>query len=264
MQRSGAVRLTDEQRLNWLRLIRSENVGPITFRQLINHLGSAEAALAALPELSMRGGKRRIRVASREAAEAEIDALVRIGAYLVALGEADYPRHLEHIDGPPPLLAVRGDGQVLRGGRLIAIVGSRNASLAGRKIAHQLSRDLAATGYIVVSGLARGIDAAAHKAALNSGTIAVFAGGVDVLYPTENAALLKDLLACGGAVVSEMPVGWQPRARDFPRRNRIIAGLSLGVVLIEAARGSGSLHTARFALEQNRDVFVVPVADHAL
>lgn len=253
-----ARHLSDIQRLAWLRLIRSENVGPATFRSLINHFGSAEKALEGLPDLSRRGGKAAIRICSREEAEAEIEAHARAGARLVALGEADYPPHLRHIDGPPPLLSLRGSGATLAQPKALAIVGARNASLAGRKFAAQLARELSIEGYVIVSGLARGIDAAAHEASLQGGTVAVFAGGVNVLYPPENADLLQRLLAAGGAAISEMPFGWSPRGRDFPRRNRVISGLSIAVIVVEAAKGSGSLHTARFALEQNRDILAVP------
>ncbi|WP_306028405.1 DNA-processing protein DprA [Stappia sp. MMSF_3263] len=260
-ERSEAGRgrvLTDRQRLAWLRLIRSENVGPITFRELINHTGSAEAALAALPELSRKGGKRTIRVASQADAEEETAALARLGGRFRALGEYGYPPLLRHVDGAPPLIAVLGSDDRLAQDDAIAMVGARNASLAGQKIATEIASHLSSAGYTIVSGLARGIDAAAHRAALAGGTLAVLAGGVDVVYPPENRDLYRDIAERGGAIVSEMPFGWKPRARDFPRRNRLISGMSLATVLIEAARASGSLHTARFAAEQSREVFVVP------
>jgi DNA processing protein len=253
----SALLLNEAQRLAWLRLIRSENVGPATFRDLINHFGSAEAALEALPALSRRGGKSAIRICPPQDAAAELEAHDRSGARLVALGEADYPPHLRHIDGPPPLLSVKG-GNGLSEPKTIAIVGARNASLSGRKLAAQFSRELGQQGYVIASGLARGIDAAAHEAAIASGTTAVFAGGIDVLYPPEHERLLAVILDQGGNAVSEMPFGWKPRGRDFPRRNRLISGMSLGVIVIEAAKKSGSLHTARFALEQNREIFAVP------
>jgi DNA processing protein len=259
--RSAAGRgrvLTDRQRLAWLRLIRSENVGPITFRELINHTGSAEAALEALPDLSRRGGKHAIRIASQAEAEAETAALARLGGRFRALGEHGYPPLLRHVDGAPPLLAVLGSDDRLAEDATIAMVGARNASLAGQKIAAEIATHLSAAGYTIVSGLARGIDAAAHRASLPGGTLAVLAGGVDIVYPPENRDLYRQIAESGGAIVSEMPFGWKPRARDFPRRNRLISGMSLATVLIEAARASGSLHTARFAAEQNREVFVVP------
>ena len=194
--------------------------------------------------------------ARREEAEQEIAAAARIGARFVALGEADYPPHLQVVDDAPPLLAIRGDAAVLHG-PLVAMVGSRNASAAGVKMAERLARELGAAGFGVVSGLARGIDAAAHRASLATGTVAVLAGGQDKVYPAEHAPLV-DALVETGCAISEMPFGWEPRARDFPRRNRLISGVSLGVVVIEAAKKSGSLITARMALEQNREVFAVP------
>jgi len=251
------VRLTDAQRLDWLRLIRSENVGPRTFRALVNHYGGARAALAALPDLARRGGAAGApRIHPREEAEREIKAAGSLGVSLIALGEPDYPPRLQMIDDAPPLIAVRGKRSALAHS-MIAIVGSRNASAAGAKFAERLARELGEAGFGVASGLARGIDAAAHRASLATGTIAVLAGGQDRIYPPEHAALV-DAIVAEGAVVSEMPLGWEPRARDFPRRNRLISGLALGVVVIEAARRSGSLITARFALEQGREVFAVP------
>ena len=249
--------LTEEQRLAWLRLIRSENIGPSTFRDLLDHAGSAERALELLPALSRRGGKRSHRLCSEQDAIDELAAHRRFGARLVAQGEADYPPHLQHIDSPPPLLSIKG-GPVTANPQTAAIVGARNASLSGRKLAAAFARDLGAHGFAIASGLARGIDAAAHEAALATGTLAVFAGGLSVLYPPEHERLLSALLDAGGAAISEMSFGWKPRGRDFPRRNRLISGVSLGVVVIEAAKASGSLHTARFALEQNRDIYAVP------
>lgn len=256
-QSGKAIRLTDAQRLDWLRLIRSENVGPATFRDLINHFGSARAALEALPDLSRRGGKSAIRVCALSDAETEFEAIERFGARLIALGEKDYPPHLRHIDGPPPLLSLVG-GFACQETRTVALVGARNASLSGRKLAASIAGDLSQAGYVVVSGLARGIDYAAHEASLHGGTIAVFAGGIDALYPADHGDLARAIVHSGGTLVSEMPFGWSPRGRDFPRRNRLISGISLGVAVIEAAQNSGSLHTARFALEQNRSIFVVP------
>jgi DNA processing protein len=251
------VRLTDEQRIDWLRLIRSQNVGPRTFRALINHFGGARAALEALPALARRGGSGGApQIYSREEAEREIAAAQRLGVQFVAVGEPDYPRRLQAIDDAPPLLAVRGARAALAM-PAVAIVGSRNASAAGLKITQHLAHGLGAAGFVTVSGLARGIDAAAHRASLESGTIAVLAGGHDRLYPPEHGDLVEAILSTG-IVLSEMPFGWEPRARDFPRRNRLISGLALGVVVVEAAKRSGSLITARLALEQNREVFAVP------
>lgn len=254
---AAGIRLSDEQRLDWLRLIRSENVGPRTFRTLLNHYGGAAAALRALPDLARRGGAGRPpRICSVEEGETELGACRRLGVTLIALGEPEYPPALQAIPDAPPLLATRGDKAVLLR-PLVAIVGSRNASAAGIKLAGQIAGGLAEAGLAVVSGLARGIDVAAHRASLATGTVAVLAGGHDRLYPPEHAPLLQQLLE-HGAAVSEMPLGWEPRARDFPRRNRLISGLSLGVVIVEAARRSGSLITARMALEQGREVFAVP------
>lgn len=250
-------RLDDAQRLAWLRLIRSENVGPATFRALINRFGSAAAALDALPELSARGGlRRRIRIAGKDEAAAELAAAQRLGVRLVALGEPDYPPALAHAEGGPPLLYVRGDAAVLAA-PCVAVVGSRNCSAAGRRIAQEIAAGLGASGLAIVSGLARGIDLAAHTAALDTGTVAVLAGGVDVIYPKEHETLYARILD-RGAAVSEMPLGLEPRGRDFPRRNRIIAGMALGIVVVEAARRSGSLITARLAGEAGRDVLAVP------
>jgi DNA processing protein len=251
------VRLTDEQRIDWLRLIRSANVGPRTFRSLLNHFGGAGAALAALPDLARRGGATApARICTAAEAERELAAARAMGVELVALGEPGYPHRLRMIDDAPPLLAVRGSLQALAL-PLVAIVGARNASAAGVKFTERLAHDLGEAGFAVVSGLARGIDAAAHRASSATGTIAVLAGGHDRVYPPENVPLLEALLGMGAAV-SEMPFGWEPRARDFPRRNRLISGLSLGVIVVEAAQRSGSLITARMALEQGREVFAVP------
>jgi DNA processing protein len=251
------VRLTDEQRIDWLRLIRSDNVGPRTFRMLVNHYGGARAAIDALPELAQRGGAPRpARVMAREDAEREFAASTRRGIRLIALGEPDYPQRLRMIDDPPPLIGVRGKIAVLAS-HMVALVGSRNASAAGAKFAERIAHELGASGFVIVSGLARGIDAAAHRASLPSGTVAVLAGGHDHVYPPEHENLLEEILA-NGAGLAEMPLGWEPRGRDFPRRNRLISGLSLGVVIVEAARRSGSLITARMALEQGREVFAVP------
>ena len=256
-ERSEGVQLTDEQRIDWLRLIRSPNVGPRTFRTLINHFGGARAALQALPALARRGGaSAAVQICSREDAERELASSAKLGVSLVALGEADYPPRLQMIDDAPPLIAVRGNARALAL-PMVAIVGSRNASGAGLKFTQRIARELGEAGFATVSGLARGIDAAAHRASLRSGTIAVLAGGHDRVYPVEHADLLDTILAAG-ATLSEMPLGWEPRGRDFPRRNRLISGLSLGVVIVEAAKRSGSLITARFALEQGREVFAVP------
>ncbi len=250
--------LSDQQMVSWLRLIRSENVGPQTFRQLINRYGSATNALEALPDLARRGGAaKRIRIATEDEAISELEAAGRLGARFVAWSEAAYPRYLLAIDGPPPLLAVAGSNDVLAR-PMVGIVGSRNASLSGRKLAAQFAAGLGREGFVIVSGLARGIDAAAHEASVATGTVGVLAGGLDRLYPPENEDLARRIRQGEGALISEMPFGWEPRARDFPRRNRLISGVSLGIVVVEAAVKSGSLHTARFAAEQGREVFAVP------
>lgn len=252
------IALTDRQRIAWLRLIRSDNVGPATFRDLINHFGTAEAALDALPELSRRGGSSRsIRIATVADAEREIDIARRFGARFIGIGEPDYPPALRQIDAAPPLLAVKGDLAVATL-PAVGIVGSRNASISGAKFAAMMAREIGNSGYGIVSGLARGIDAAAHRASVETGTIAAMAGGLDQPYPPENIDLLRAICDGRGLAVSEMPFGWEPRARDFPRRNRLIAGIALGIVVIEAAARSGSLITARLAGEFGRLVFAVP------
>jgi DNA processing protein len=252
------IALTDRQRLAWLRLIRSDNVGPATFRDLINHFGSAEMALEALPELSRRGGSTRpVRVASREEALSELDVAQRFGARFVGIGEPDYPSALRQVEGAPPLIAIKGKAPVLRQPS-IGMVGARNCSVSGAKFAAMLAREIGRAGYSVVSGFARGIDSAAHRASLDTGTIAVLAGGLDKPYPPENEPLLAEFEASNGLLLSEMPFGWEPRAKDFPRRNRLIAGIGLGLVVIEAAARSGSLITARYAANFGRLVFAVP------
>jgi DNA processing protein len=252
------VPLSDRQRLAWLRLIRSDNVGPVTFRELINHFGSAEAAIDRLPELSRRGGAgRAIRVASTAEAEAELEAARRFGAVFVGIGEPDYPPALRRIDGAPPLIAAIGNLSLAQM-PAVGMVGSRNASISGIKFAARLAREIGRAGYAIVSGLARGIDAAAHAASLDTGTIAALAGGLDQPYPPENLGLYDEMRGGKGLAISEMPMGWEARARDFPRRNRLIAGVALGVVVIEAAERSGSLITARRAADFGRLVFAVP------
>jgi DNA processing protein len=249
--------LSAAARLACLRLIRSENVGPVTFRELIQHFGSAEEALAALPELSRRGGYRQpIRICPCEAAEAELEAAADIGARPLIVGEPGYPPALAAIDPPPPLLYVKGKvGHLIR--PMLAIVGARNGSAAGQKLARLFASAIGAAGFVIVSGLARGIDAAAHEAALETGTVAVLAGGPDNVYPPENAELQRQIAELG-CLVSENPPGFAPRGADFPRRNRIISGMALGVLVVEAARRSGTLVTARMAGEQGREVFALP------
>ncbi len=250
------VQLDDRQRRDWLRLIRAENVGPRTFRSLISEFGTAARAIERLPELARRGGRAVIRVPAEDEVQAEMIAAARIGVHFVAIGERGYPPLLRETTDAPPLLAVRGQIEALTR-PAIAIVGSRNASAAGSRFASILARDLGAAGFLVVSGLARGIDTAAHRASLESGTVAVLAGGSDRIYPPEHTEL-EGQICERGASVSEMPIGWEPRARDFPRRNRIIAGMAYGVVVVEAAERSGTLITARLANEIGREVFAVP------
>jgi DNA processing protein len=252
-----ASQFSDEQRFDWLRLIRSEKVGPRTFRVLVHNCGGARAALAALPELARRGGAPRpIKVAPVADIERELALARKIGVRFIALGEPDYPPLLRQIDSAPLMLAVSGRKGALRE-PAVAIVGSRNASAAGLTFADRLARGIGQAGYVVVSGLARGIDQRVHTASLESGAVGVLAGGHAKPYPNEAVPLIARMIE-RGAVVSEMPLEWEPRGRDFPRRNRIISGLALGTVVVEAARGSGSLITAKFALEQNRHVFAVP------
>ena len=249
--------ISDVERLDRLRLIRSEGIGPRTFRALVAQHGGAGAALAALPDVARRAGRARLRIATRAEAEREVERLGRLGARLIAADEPDYPRPLLAIDTAPPLIAIRGSAAALAR-PTVAIVGSRNASAAGGAFTERLAAEFGRAGFVVVSGLARGIDTRAHRASVATGSVAVLAGGLAHVYPNENHPLLERIVDEGGAALSEMPVGWEPRGRDFPRRNRIVSGLSYGVVVVEAARRSGSLITARFALEQGREVFAVP------
>ncbi len=249
--------LTDAERIDWLRLIRTENVGPVTFHRLLDQYGSAKRAIEVLPELARRGGRvKPLKIIPKAEAEREVAASAALGVTMLCSCEPAYPEPLAAIDDAPPVLCVRGHVHLLAR-RAIAMVGARNASLNGRNFAKRLARELGEAGLLVVSGLARGIDAAVHEGALPTGTVAVMAGGVDVVYPEENQGLYRDIMA-QGAVVAESPIGIQPQARHFPRRNRLISGLSLGVLVVEAAPKSGSLITARMALEQGREVFAVP------
>ena len=249
--------LSDEERQDWLRLARTESVGPITFRGLLGRFGDVRAALAALPEMARRGGRARgLTPASLADAEREVAAVAALGGRMVALCEPEYPEPLAAIEDAPPVLSVLGRRDLMSR-RAVAIVGARNASGNGRRIAGKLAAELSAAGLSVVSGLARGIDAAAHEGALDGGTVAVVAGGIDVVYPRENEGLYRRI-AEGGVILAECAFGIQPQARHFPRRNRIISGLSIATIVVEAAPRSGSLITARMANEQGREVFAVP------
>lgn len=252
-----AAALPQQDRIDRLRLIRSENIGPVTYRQLIARYETATRALDALPDLARRGGsKRSLRIASAADAEREIEAIAALGGRHLFLGTTEYPVPLENIPDAPPALTLLGRGDILTR-TTIGIVGARNASTNGKRFAQGLARKLAEAGIVIASGLARGIDAAAHDGALAGDTVAVLAGGVDIVYPAENRSLYEAIRE-NGAIVSEMPPGIEPMARHFPSRNRIISGLSMGVVVVEAALRSGSLITARLAGEQGRDVFAVP------
>ena len=249
--------LSDDERLDWLQLIRSRNVGPVGFHQLLARFGTAAAALEALPALARRAGAARtVRVAARETVEREMEAAHRAGARLIASIEPDYPEPLAAIEDAPPIITVKGDVSLAHRS-CCAMVGARNASAAGLRFTREVAAALGAAGLTVVSGLARGIDGAAHGGSLATGTVAVLGGGIDVPYPNENAKLYAQI-AERGLLIAETPVGTQPQARHFPRRNRLISGLSLGVLVVEAALRSGSLITARMALEQGREVFAVP------
>ncbi|WP_319824556.1 DNA-processing protein DprA [Thalassovita sp.] len=247
---------TEDERVSWLRLLRSRRVGPATFYRLMAEHGSADTALRALPDVARAAGVDDYTPCSEAAARAEIKAARPHNARMICIGEADYPAALAEIPDAPPILWATGDVSILHR-PMIALVGARNASSLGTRMARALARELAENGYVVVSGLARGIDAAAHSAVLDSGTIAVMAGGVDVLYPAENAKLAQDIPRTG-LRLSEHPFGMPPQARHFPQRNRIISGLAQALVVVEAAARSGSLITARNALDQGREVLAVP------
>ena len=248
--------LSPAERFARLRLARTDRVGPVSFRQLLQRFSSAERALDALPDLVHKGGGHGFTLPPVERIEAERAAAERIGARLIVLGDPEHPPRLAALDPPPPVLWVRGDTGLLAKDS-VAIVGARIASAGGQRIARGLAQQLGEAGFVVVSGLARGIDAAAHAGSLPTGTVAVLGGGVDDVYPPDNAALYAQIVD-RGAVVSESPIGARAQARDFPRRNRIISGLSRGVVVVEAEIRSGSLITARLANEQGREVFAVP------
>jgi DNA processing protein len=251
------AKLAEAEQLACLRLIRSENVGPVAFRELINLYGGAAKALAALPEIAKRSGRGKpIRICPKADADAELEAARRCGAEPIFTIEPNYPAPLAALDAPPPMLYVKGRPELLNRPS-IAIVGSRDSSAAGMKLASGFASAFAQAGYAVVSGLARGIDGAAHKASIDRGTIAVLAGGLDIFYPPEHRAL-QERIGQEGCLVSEQRPGFTPRGQDFPRRNRIISGIARAVVIVEAAARSGTLVTARYAAEQGREVFAVP------
>jgi DNA processing protein len=245
------------EKLEWLRLSRTDNVGPITFYKLIERYGTAAKALEALPELSKKGGRKKPLIApDMSKITREYEALQKLGGDIICAGEAAYPLALAATDDAPPVLSYIGDITLARS-PCFAMVGARNASLNGRKFATKLAKELGQSGQIIVSGLARGIDTSAHEGALATGTIAVVAGGIDIVYPRENTDLYEQIKQ-RGLIFAESPLGMEPIARHFPKRNRIVSGLSTGVVVIEATFKSGSLITARMAGEQGRDVYAVP------
>ena len=249
--------LSEQEKIDWLRLIRTENVGPITFYNLLEYYGSAHKALEALPELAKKGGRKKPLVAPpQKQIEREYNALKKIGGDLICACEADYPLALAATDDAPPVLSYIGNLKLTKN-PCLAIVGARNASLNGRNFAQKISHELGQAGQVIVSGLARGIDTSAHKGALQTGTIAVVAGGIDVVYPRENTDLYHEIRD-HGLVIAESPLSMEPIARHFPKRNRIVSGLSAGTIVIEASFKSGSLITARLAAEQGRDVYAVP------
>jgi DNA processing protein len=250
------VSLIRSERRAWLRLARTEHVGPVTFHNLMARFGSASAALEEVPRLARRGGGKSFVLPDEKDIESELDKLSALGGRLLLSCEPEYPRGLKALEAPPPVLSMLGHPHLLQK-EMVAIVGARNASALARKFADTLARELGFAGLVVASGLARGIDSAAHEAALAVGTVAVVAGGVDIIYPPENDKLYA-AIRNQGVILSEMRLGEAPQARHFPRRNRIISGLARGVVIVEAAERSGSLITAQYALEQGREIFAVP------
>lgn len=251
------LKLTDEQKLDWLQLIRSTQIGPKIFHKLINKYGGAGNAIAALPDFIAQTNNKKIQLASRDSILYEWEKVHKFGATIIALGEDDYPEALKYSSNPPPLLTVIGDVSQLRRPAL-SIVGTRNCSALGLKLTQKLAADVGAEGFTIVSGFARGIDTKAHIAALKTGTIACLAGGINIIYPPENERLYADFLQNKGLFVTEMPFNLTPKAVHFPRRNRIIAGISHATLVIEAAIKSGSLITANMALDLGREVLAVP------
>ena len=241
-----------------LRLIRSENVGPMTFFHLVKFCGSVKAAIEMAPGISSRGGRKKpISIISKAEAEREYDAIKKFGAEIVMYGEERYPRLLQFIADAPPLLTIKGHTHLFSKPNILGIVGARNASANGCSFAKKMAGDVGAAGYSIVSGLARGIDTAAHRGSLTTGTIAVIGCGINVVYPPENQTLFEEI-AESGVIISEQPFNAEPQARMFPGRNRIIAGMARGVLVVEASPNSGSLITAEYANDYGRDVFAVP------
>lgn len=253
---ANAVPTTDQERLDWIRLIRSRRVGPTTFQRLMRECGSAAGALEKLPEIARDAGLNTYDPCLIAVAEKELSAAQDLGAAMICFGAQNYPSGLYDLPDPPPFLWAIGRVELLSCAA-VAIVGARNASSIGQNMSRKLAREIGAAGFAIVSGLARGIDRAAHEASLESGTIAVLAGGADINYPTECDALANDI-RYHGLVLSEVAFGVQPHARHFPPRNRIISGIASGVVVVEGAAKSGSLITARNALDQGREVMAVP------
>lgn len=254
---NGGLILSTNEKLSWLRLIRTENIGPITFHQLIAKYETASEALAYIADLAKHGGARKkLRICSKSEAEEEFSKLTKLGAQLICSSEPNYPYLLRQIHDPPPVINVLGHPHLLDRD-IIGIVGSRNASAAALRLTERFADDLGQAGFAIASGLARGIDAAAHHASLPHDAIAVVGGGIDIAYPKENQNL-QEMIAERGCLLAEQPIGTQPQARHFPRRNRIISGLARAILVMEAAPKSGSLITARMALEQGRDIFAVP------
>jgi DNA processing protein len=246
-----------QERIDWIRLARAERVGPRTFMQLLRSYGSASEAIDALPSLARYGGNNKpLAIPNTASIEQELGACARIGAHIVCAFETEYPELLRHTDDSPAVITIRGDTKCWQRPTL-AIVGARNASANGQRFAATLAKELAAEGFTIVSGMARGIDTAAHLASVETGTVAVMAGGIDHIYPQENTKLYHSIVE-KGAIIAELPYQAVPKAQHFPLRNRIISGISYGTIVVEAALGSGSLITARMALEQNRELFAVP------
>jgi len=249
--------MNQKEKIAWLQLFRTENIGPITFYKLLERFGTAQNAIKALPNIASKGGRlSKIKLCDIAIVEKELEQIEKMGAKLIVRDEKTYPKLLAELEDAPPVITVLGNVDILSK-KSLAVVGARNSSTVGRRIAEEYSRDISNAGFIITSGLARGIDTAAHKASLECGTVAVVAGGIDVIYPKENKELFEEIIK-NGAVVAESPFGTEPIARHFPKRNRIISGLSMAVLVVEAALKSGSLITARMALEQNREIFAVP------